>query len=106
MDEQGGREKIGGPARRKTSRDEFAVDGLGGVYALAGGYAGPLALLASHDDGVMGHGEFNRTTLRRLLQTGEGWERATYGMEYCASPSSTCTGSCCGEVSTARGASS
>src|SRR5439155_9476637 len=27
--EQGGREKVGGPARRKASRDKFTVDGLG-----------------------------------------------------------------------------
>jgi pyrroloquinoline quinone (PQQ) biosynthesis protein C len=40
--------------------------------------------LAEHDEGVMGHGEFNRRTLQRLLETGQGWERPTYGMEYCA----------------------
>ena len=40
--------------------------------------------LEEHDEGVMGHGEFNRTTLQRLLMTGQGWERPTYGMEYCA----------------------
>jgi pyrroloquinoline quinone (PQQ) biosynthesis protein C len=40
--------------------------------------------LEEHDDGVMGHGQFNRTTLQRLLESGQGWERPTYGMEYCA----------------------
>ncbi len=37
-----------------------------------------------HDEGVMGHGEFNAMVLRRLLETGSVWERPTYGMEYCA----------------------
>ena len=32
----------------------------------------------------MGHGQFNRACLERLLKTGESWERATYGIEYCA----------------------
>ena len=40
--------------------------------------------LEEHDEGVMGHGQFNRTTLQRLLESGQAWERATYGMEYCA----------------------
>ena len=40
--------------------------------------------LEEHDEGVMGHGQFNRTTLQRLLETGQDWERPTYGMEYCA----------------------
>jgi pyrroloquinoline quinone (PQQ) biosynthesis protein C len=40
--------------------------------------------LEEHDEGVMGHGQFNRTTLQRLLESGQGWERPTYGMEYCA----------------------
>ncbi len=35
-------------------------------------------------DGVIGHGQFNRLCLQRLLETGQGWERPTYGMEYCA----------------------
>jgi pyrroloquinoline quinone (PQQ) biosynthesis protein C len=40
--------------------------------------------LEEHDEGVMGHGQFNRTTLQRLLESGQAWERPTYGMEYCA----------------------
>jgi pyrroloquinoline quinone (PQQ) biosynthesis protein C len=40
--------------------------------------------LEVHDEGVLGHGQFNRMALRRLLETGQGWERPTYGMEYCA----------------------
>ncbi len=40
--------------------------------------------LQEHDEGVMAHGEFNATVLRRLLATGGGWERPGYGMEYCA----------------------
>jgi len=40
--------------------------------------------LQEHDQGVMGHGEFNATVLVRLLETGSAWERPGYGMEYCA----------------------
>ena len=40
--------------------------------------------LREHDDGSIGHGQLNRAVLQRLLQTGQGWERRNYGMEYCA----------------------
>jgi pyrroloquinoline quinone (PQQ) biosynthesis protein C len=40
--------------------------------------------LEEHDEGVMAHGSFNRMVLTRLLETGQGWERPTYGVEYCA----------------------
>jgi pyrroloquinoline quinone (PQQ) biosynthesis protein C len=40
--------------------------------------------LEVHDEGVMAHGAFNRMVLTRLLETGQGWERPTYGIEYCA----------------------
>jgi len=40
--------------------------------------------LEEHEEGVMGHGQFNRTVLQRLLEDGMAEERPTYGMEYCA----------------------
>jgi pyrroloquinoline quinone (PQQ) biosynthesis protein C len=40
--------------------------------------------LDEHDEGVMAHGTFNRLVLVRLLESGQGWERPTYGIEYCA----------------------
>jgi pyrroloquinoline quinone (PQQ) biosynthesis protein C len=40
--------------------------------------------LEEHDEGVMGHGQFNRACLQRLIETGQAWERPTYGLEYCA----------------------
>ncbi|HZU04361.1 MAG TPA: iron-containing redox enzyme family protein [Chloroflexota bacterium] len=40
--------------------------------------------LEEHDEGVMGHGQFNRLVLQRLLESGQAWERPTYGIEYCA----------------------
>jgi pyrroloquinoline quinone (PQQ) biosynthesis protein C len=40
--------------------------------------------LEEHEGSVMGHASFNRLTLQRLLETGEAWERKTYGLEYCA----------------------
>ncbi len=40
--------------------------------------------LEEHDEGVIGHAELNRATLQRLLETGQAWERPTYGIEYCA----------------------
>jgi pyrroloquinoline quinone (PQQ) biosynthesis protein C len=40
--------------------------------------------LAEHEEGVMGHGSFNRVALQRLLETGMADERPTYGLEYCA----------------------
>jgi pyrroloquinoline quinone (PQQ) biosynthesis protein C len=40
--------------------------------------------LEEHEEGVMGHGTFNRLALQRLLETGMADERPTYGVEYCA----------------------
>src|SRR5205823_3992292 len=40
--------------------------------------------LEEHDEGSIGHGQLNRITLQRLLETGQAWERPTYGIEYCA----------------------
>jgi len=40
--------------------------------------------LEEHEEGVMGHGAFNRIALQRLLQSGMADERPTYGVEYCA----------------------
>ena len=40
--------------------------------------------LEEHEEGVMGHGQFNRMVLQRLLEDGMAEERPTYGMEYCA----------------------
>lgn len=40
--------------------------------------------LKEHEGGVMGHGQFNRIVLQRLLESGEVDERNGYGMEYCA----------------------
>jgi pyrroloquinoline quinone (PQQ) biosynthesis protein C len=40
--------------------------------------------LQEHEEGVMGHGTFNRIALQRLLETGMADERHTYGVEYCA----------------------
>ena len=40
--------------------------------------------LEEHEEGVMGHGTFNRMALQRLLEAGMAEERHTYGVEYCA----------------------
>jgi pyrroloquinoline quinone (PQQ) biosynthesis protein C len=40
--------------------------------------------LEEHEEGVMGHGTFNRLALQRLLEAGMADERPTYGVEYCA----------------------
>jgi pyrroloquinoline quinone (PQQ) biosynthesis protein C len=40
--------------------------------------------LEEHEEGVMGHGSFNRLALQRLLESGMASERPTYGVEYCA----------------------
>jgi hypothetical protein len=40
--------------------------------------------LEEHENGVLGHGSFNRLALQRLLETGMADERHTYGLEYCA----------------------
>lgn len=40
--------------------------------------------LEEHEEGVMGHGSFNRLALQRLLEAGMAVERPTYGIEYCA----------------------
>ena len=40
--------------------------------------------LHEHEEGVMGHGSFNRLALERLLESGMADERHTYGVEYCA----------------------
>jgi pyrroloquinoline quinone (PQQ) biosynthesis protein C len=40
--------------------------------------------LEEHEEGVMGHGSFNRMALQRLIETGMAAERPTYGVEYCA----------------------
>lgn len=40
--------------------------------------------LEEHEQGVPGHGSFNRMILQRLLETGMADERHTYGLEYCA----------------------
>ncbi len=39
--------------------------------------------LEEHDEGVMGHGQFNRTVLKRLLQEGLVWMRPGFTFEYC-----------------------
>jgi len=40
--------------------------------------------LKEHDDGVMGHGSFNRTVIERVLQDGYADVREGYSLEYCA----------------------
>jgi len=40
--------------------------------------------LDEHEEGVMGHGSFNRLALQRLIESGMADERPTYGVEYCA----------------------
>ena len=40
--------------------------------------------LEEHDEGVMGHGEFNRTVLQRLLEAGEVSMRPGFTFEYSA----------------------
>jgi pyrroloquinoline quinone (PQQ) biosynthesis protein C len=40
--------------------------------------------LKEHEEGVMGHGSFNRLALQRLLESGMADERPTYGLQYCA----------------------
>jgi hypothetical protein len=41
------------------------------------------AVLSEHDEGVMAHASFNKAVLARLLETGQAWERPTYGLGYC-----------------------
>jgi pyrroloquinoline quinone (PQQ) biosynthesis protein C len=40
--------------------------------------------LKEHDDGVMGHGSFNRAVMGRILQDGYADVREGYTLEYCA----------------------
>jgi pyrroloquinoline quinone (PQQ) biosynthesis protein C len=40
--------------------------------------------LKEHDDGVMGHGSFNRMVMQRILEDGYADVRAGYTLEYCA----------------------
>jgi len=40
--------------------------------------------LKEHDDGVMGHGSFNRMVMQRILEDGYADVRAGYSLEYCA----------------------
>jgi pyrroloquinoline quinone (PQQ) biosynthesis protein C len=40
--------------------------------------------LKEHDDGVMGHGSFNRMVMQRILEDGYADFREGYNLEYCA----------------------
>jgi len=40
--------------------------------------------LKEHDDGVMGHGSFNRMVMQRILEDGYADTREGYNLEYCA----------------------
>ena len=40
--------------------------------------------LKEHDEGVMGHGSFNRMVMERILQDGYADAREGYSLEYCA----------------------
>jgi pyrroloquinoline quinone (PQQ) biosynthesis protein C len=40
--------------------------------------------LKEHDDGVMGHGSFNRMVMQRILEDGYADAREGYTLEYCA----------------------
>jgi pyrroloquinoline quinone (PQQ) biosynthesis protein C len=40
--------------------------------------------LKEHDDGVMGHGSFNRMVMERILEDGYADTREGYNLEYCA----------------------
>ena len=40
--------------------------------------------LKEHDDGVMGHGSFNRIVMQRILEDGYADTREGYNLEYCA----------------------
>jgi pyrroloquinoline quinone (PQQ) biosynthesis protein C len=40
--------------------------------------------LKEHDDGVMGHGSFNRLVMQRILEDGYADFREGYNLEYCA----------------------
>ena len=40
--------------------------------------------LREHDEGVMGHGSFNRAVMERILQDGYADVREGYNLEYCA----------------------
>lgn len=40
--------------------------------------------LREHDEGVMGHGSFNRTVMERILEDGYADVREGYTLEYCA----------------------
>ena len=43
--------------------------------------------LKEHDDGVMGHGSFNRMVMQRILEDGYADVREGYTLEYCATAS-------------------
>jgi hypothetical protein len=43
--------------------------------------------LKEHDDGVMGHGSFNRMVMQRILEDGYADTREGYNLEYCATAS-------------------
>jgi pyrroloquinoline quinone (PQQ) biosynthesis protein C len=40
--------------------------------------------LEVHEDGVMGHGQFNRAVIARIIETGNLWTRPGFTMEYAA----------------------
>jgi hypothetical protein len=40
--------------------------------------------LKEHEDGVMGHGSFNRLVMQRILEDGYADTREGYNLEYCA----------------------
>ncbi len=40
--------------------------------------------LKEHDDGVMGHGSFNKAVMQRILEDGYADTREGYSLEYCA----------------------
>jgi hypothetical protein len=43
--------------------------------------------LETHEDGILGHGEFNRTVVQRLLEGGLVEMRPGYSPEYCVETS-------------------
>ena len=40
--------------------------------------------LKEHEDGVMGHGSFNKLVMQRILEDGYADTREGYNLEYCA----------------------
>ena len=40
--------------------------------------------LKEHEDGVMGHGSFNKMVMQRILEDGYADTREGYNLEYCA----------------------